>query len=62
MNLGYSYSRLTKIGLPNSFANRFSILVFCQNSQNLLCNRLAVGFNIYNKLTNSPPFLAFMYT
>jgi len=50
------------ISNSNSFANRFGIFVFCQNSQNLLSNSLAIGFSIYSKLANSSPFLAFMHT
>ena len=55
---------INKDGLSNSnsFANRFGIFVFCQNSQNLLSNSLAIGFDIYSKLANSSPFLAFMHT
>ena len=57
---GLSISLVSCESNSNSFANTFDILVFCQNSQNLLSNSLAIRLGIYNKLANSSPFLAFM--
>ena len=57
---GLSISLVSCESNSNSFVNTFDILVFCQNSQNLLSNSLAIRLGIYNKLANSSPFLAFM--